>query len=706
MSKSIGNMKARMSLDGSDFAKGMAAMRKQARAFGRDMQRMGRSMSLYVSAPIAAIGALSVRSAAKQEQAIAGVRAALNSMGDAAGFTLSQLRDMAATMQDNSLYGDEDILNKVTANLLTFGKIHTTVFERAQKLSLDLSARLGQDLQSSAVMLGKALNDPVLGLTALSRVGITFTEQQKAMIKEMAAAGDVIGAQTIMLEELERQYSGQAAALANIDSGRLTQAMNSIGDAMEKVGAIMLPILADIADYVKRMAEKFQVLDPKTQRFIVAVGAIGAAAGPVIITLGIFAVAISAISGPILLVVGAAAALGAGLFALTGSTNEAAMAAEAAKKAENDLKAAVSGASSVMPSAARNAVSLAKTRVELAKASLQAAKAELEARQAMYQDTLNAPDSVFRDVALALSGANLENYKEQVAAGIAELEDGMKGLREVANITINGDYGGSGTGSTSQDGPTDAVIAEFNQLAESLDPVLAAMNAYDETVNRLNEGLRNGVIDQEQYNNYLALADERLASVTETSAGAASGIAGVGDAAREAAEGLGDAANEADSFAGSIGGAIGNGLSGVFDGFIAGTLDARAAVSGLFADLAKMAMNSLFKDLLAGLNGGTGSGGGFLGGLFGALAGARAGGGPVTAGQSYLVGEFQPEIFVPNVSGTIIPDADLGAATGMGAAPSVNLKNINVFDPSIVGDYLSTSAGERLMVNIMRKNGI
>ena len=693
-----------MSLDGSDFAKGMAAMRKQARAFGRDMQRMGRSMSLYVSAPIAAIGALSVRSAAKQEQAIAGVRAALNSMGDAAGFTLSQLRDMAATMQDNSLYGDEDILNKVTANLLTFGKIHTSVFERAQKLSLDLSARLGQDLQSSAIMLGKALNDPVLGLTALSRVGIIFTEQQKAMIKEMAAAGDVIGAQTIMLEELERQYAGQAAALANIDSGRLTQAMNSIGDAMEKVGAIMLPILADIADYVKRMAEKFQVLDPKTQRFIVAVGAIGAAAGPVIITLGIFAVAISAISGPILLVVGAAAALGAGLFALTGSTNEAAVAAEAAKKAENELKAAVSGSSSVMPGAARNAINLAKTRVELAKASLQAARVELEYRRNVMDEL--GEEYPLIDAAVGWVGdAGVSQSETFVDGQIRKLQEAEKGLREVVNIAINGDYGG-GAGPTSQDGPTDEMIAEFERLAESLDPVLAAMNAYDETVNRLNEGLKNGVIDQAQYNNYLALADEKLASITETSAGAASGTVDVAKAAREAAKALADAADEAESFAGSIGGAIGNGLSGVFDDFLAGTLDARAAVHGLFADLAKMAMNSLFKDLLAGMNGGTGGGGGFLGGLLGSLAGARAGGGPVTAGQSYLVGEFRPEIFVPNVSGNIIPDADLGAATGGGAAPNVSLKNINVFDPSIVGDYLSTSAGERLMVNVMRKNGI
>ena len=33
-------------------------------------------------------------------------------------------------------------------------------------------------------MLGKALNDPVKGITALGRAGVTFTDEQKKQIKQ------------------------------------------------------------------------------------------------------------------------------------------------------------------------------------------------------------------------------------------------------------------------------------------------------------------------------------------------------------------------------------------------------------------------------------------------------------------------------------------------------------------------------------------
>ena len=50
--------------------------------------------------------------------------------------------------------------------------------------------------------------------------------------------------------------------------------------------------------------------------------------------------------------------------------------------------------------------------------------------------------------------------------------------------------------------------------------------------------------------------------------------------------------------------------------------------------------------------------GGFLGGILGGLF--KANGGPVTANQPYIVGERQPELFVPRTSGTILPSVPMG----------------------------------------------
>src|SRR5690606_6842740 len=56
-----------------------------------------------------------------------------------------------------------------------------------------------------------------------------------------------------------------------------------------------------------------------------------------------------------------------------------------------------------------------------------------------------------------------------------------------------------------------------------------------------------------------------------------------------------------------------------------------------------------------------------LGGTFALTLPGRAAGGPVTAGQPYLVGEKGVEIFVPGQSGTIVPN---DALAGQNVSPS------------------------------------
>jgi hypothetical protein len=302
----IGALRVTLGLDSAAFESGAAkaetraaGLRKKMVSVGSGLQTAGKRMSIGMTLPIVAMAKQAMEAQKVQERAEAAVKASLASMGDAAGFNLEQLKKMASEMQAGSLYGDEDILQKVTANLLTFGNISGDVFTRSSQLALDLSARLGTDLQGSAVMLGKALNDPVAGLSALSRVGVSFTEQQKEQIKAMVAAGDAAGAQALMLDELEKQYAGQAQALASTDSGKIAQATMAIGDAFEKIGAIVLPIVAEMALKVKAWAERFQELSPSVQTMIVKGAALAAAIGPVVAILGGILTAAAPLAGVI-----------------------------------------------------------------------------------------------------------------------------------------------------------------------------------------------------------------------------------------------------------------------------------------------------------------------------------------------------------------------------------------------------------------------
>jgi hypothetical protein len=157
---------------------------------------------------------------------------------------------MAASLQEVTTFGDEAILAGQEM-LLTFTAIGEETFPRATETMLDMATVFKTDAKNAAIQLGKALNDPILGITALSRVGVRFTEQQKAQIKAMMDVNDVAGAQKIILDELAVETGGAARAAAETLSGKMKQLKNSFGDASEELGKRLQPALMNLVDYMQ-----------------------------------------------------------------------------------------------------------------------------------------------------------------------------------------------------------------------------------------------------------------------------------------------------------------------------------------------------------------------------------------------------------------------------------------------------------------------
>lgn len=206
-----------------------------------------------------------------QEKAIAQVNAGLKSTGYNVGFTSEQLQQMASDLQKSTLFGDEQIMKDATAQLLTFTNITGEQFERTQKAALDLATRLDGDLKGASIQLGKALNDPIANLSALSRSGIQFSASQKEMIKTMVESGRLSEAQTLILDELNKQYGGSAEAAAKADGG-LTQLSNAIGDAKEKFGKLIVEALRPTIQSLKTFFENLSEDD--IRRFVSTLGTI------------------------------------------------------------------------------------------------------------------------------------------------------------------------------------------------------------------------------------------------------------------------------------------------------------------------------------------------------------------------------------------------------------------------------------------------
>lgn len=189
-----------------------------------------------------------VQGSAEYQAALAQTEAVIASTGMAAGFTAQDMEKLArglSAVSGESLFTDDQLLGAQNV-LATFTNIQGINFSSATQAIADLSQAMGQDLQSSAVQVGKALNDPVQGISALQRVGVSFTEAQKEVVESLVAMGDTSEAQRLILKELERQFGGSAAAAAQTFSGQMTVMTEQIEDAKGAIGDALLPLLTEM----------------------------------------------------------------------------------------------------------------------------------------------------------------------------------------------------------------------------------------------------------------------------------------------------------------------------------------------------------------------------------------------------------------------------------------------------------------------------
>ena len=177
----------------------------------------------------------------------------LKATGNAAGFTLAQMKELASGMQDVTTFGDETVLG-AQAIIATFKNVRGDHFKEATMLAADMATVLDGDLKSSAMQVAKALNDPVVGVSALAEAGVSFTQSQKDTIKSLVEMGDVAGAQKIILAELRGEFGGAASDAADTFAGKAQRLKNRLGDIGETIGGAVIPLLEELVPYVELVA--------------------------------------------------------------------------------------------------------------------------------------------------------------------------------------------------------------------------------------------------------------------------------------------------------------------------------------------------------------------------------------------------------------------------------------------------------------------
>lgn len=278
---------------------------------------------------IISFGKDTLGAATEAQNAQAQLNAVLESTGGIAGVSAEAANSYADSLSQVTAFDDEAILGGESM-LLTFTNIGQDVFPTATQTMLDMSQALGQDLGSSAMQLGKALNDPINGVTALRRVGVQFTDDQEAMIKSMVEGGDAAGAQSLILGELQKEFGGSAEAAGQTMAGQMAILGTATGNLKEDLGTALFPVLQQLVEiaqqlmpYLQQAVEWFTNLPTPVKEGLLAFVGLLAVLGPIITVIstistvvgvlgpifGVIAGVLGTVAAPVLAIIAAVALL-------------------------------------------------------------------------------------------------------------------------------------------------------------------------------------------------------------------------------------------------------------------------------------------------------------------------------------------------------------------------------------------------------------
>lgn len=266
MSKKLASLIIKINANGAQAEKELKTLEKKVNDFGKSMTNFGKNMSKYVTVPLTALAALSVKAADTQLQAEAKLLNALK------GREAMQKRLMAqaSEIQSRSLFGDEAIIEQ-QAFLAALGLSEQQISDTIEA-AVQLSAALGMDLTSATKNLAKTFG----GMTG--ELGESIPALKNLTTEELKA-GEAI-------KFVNDNYKGFAETAAGTGAGALVQLKNKLGDLAEQIGRILLPVLNDLVALVSKVADYLTALPEGAQKTIVIIGALAAAIGPLAMGIG------------------------------------------------------------------------------------------------------------------------------------------------------------------------------------------------------------------------------------------------------------------------------------------------------------------------------------------------------------------------------------------------------------------------------------
>ena len=264
----------------------LSGIQKQTQQFDKQMSGLKgtlKSVGGLLAGAFAVGGAIEFLKSSKEaydklEASVTRVNTVLASTKGAAGLTSEQIENQAKELSKGIVASRSEILD-AQGMLLSFTGIKGPIFAETTKAVADFATFYKTDMTSAALSIGKAMNDPAMGMNRLQRQGVTFTEQQKKQVKIYEQQGNLLAAQRIIIAELNREFGGQAKAFALTDEGKLKMAAKrwsdiklTLGEMISKIQLSLIPAFNKIMNAFQKMVpyikDAFQVLSNGISGFI------------------------------------------------------------------------------------------------------------------------------------------------------------------------------------------------------------------------------------------------------------------------------------------------------------------------------------------------------------------------------------------------------------------------------------------------------
>jgi hypothetical protein len=236
-------------------------------ALGAIIGRVTFSMLIFTAATAGTLLVMKkmVAAVSNSERQFGKLEAILKATGGAAGLTLSDIEDLSQKIGIETLASVQGVRD-AAGIMLTFKSITGDTFREALTLAQDLAEVGFGDLKTASTQLGKALEDPIAGLGALKRVGVSFTDQQKETIRVLTMTGRKAEAQTIILKALKTQLGESGPEAAKGFAG----AVDSLGERFNiffEQATVGIKITEGLTWAIQGLANAFANTDKEASTF-------------------------------------------------------------------------------------------------------------------------------------------------------------------------------------------------------------------------------------------------------------------------------------------------------------------------------------------------------------------------------------------------------------------------------------------------------